>query len=122
MSVMSSAGYRGGWRGAWESCLEPGEIPQGISVSKVSDIPVWVTQGPELRGSPAGMVARGQLKCFLYSIGNVCLEYLVDKAQKDAQLVMSALGREMAEGELFMPQKEVEQEVSGDGRDGWGLI
>ena len=47
------------------------------------------------------MVARGQLKCFLYSFGNVCLEYLVDKAQKDAQLVMSALGREMAEGELY---------------------
>ena len=68
------------------------------------------------------MVAMSQLKCFLYSIGNVCLEYLVDKAQKDVQLVMPALGREMAEGEHFMPRKEVEQEVSGDGRDGWGLI
>lgn len=68
------------------------------------------------------MVAGSQLKCFLYSIGNVCLEYLVDKAQKDVQLVMSALGKEMAEGEHFMPRKEVEQEASGDGRDGWGLI
>lgn len=77
--------------------------------------------GPELRGSPAGMVARSQLKCFLYSIGNVCLEYLVHKAQKDVQLVTSALGREMAEGGHFMPQEQVEQEVSGDGRDGWGL-
>lgn len=34
------------------------------------------------------MVARSQLKCFLYLIGNVCLEYLVRKAQKDVQLVI----------------------------------
>ena len=70
------------------------------------------------------MVNRSQLKSFLHSIGNVCLEYPVEKAQKDVQLVMSALGREMAEREHFMPQREVEQEVSGDGGgggDGWGL-
>lgn len=33
---------------------------------------------------------------------------------------MSALGRQAAAKEHFMPQKEAELEAFGDGRDGWG--
>lgn len=86
------------------------KIPQMISVSEVSDIPGHMTQAPELRGNSAGMVTRSQLKCFLHLTVNVCLEYHVDGAQKNVQLVMSALGREMAERKHFMPQREVQLE------------
>lgn len=44
------------------------------------------------------------------------------QGSKGCSISDSALGREMAEGEHFMPREQVEQEVSGDGRDGWGLI
>lgn len=36
--------------------------------------------------------------------------------------MMSALGREVAAREHFMPQKEAELEACGDGRDGWGQV
>lgn len=88
-----------------------------ISVSWVSDIPGQVTQASELRGFPAGLVTRSQLRCVPHLIDNVCLEHHVNKAQKDVQLVMSALGR-MAAREHLMTQREAELEAFGDGRDG----
>lgn len=117
-SPMPAVGVNGGVPGiiAWN--LEQ-LIPQMISVSWMSDIPGQVTQASELRGFPAGMVTRSQLRCFPHLIDNVCLEHQVDKAQRDVQLVMSALGRMAARGHV-MPQREAELgalEMGGMARD-----